>query len=72
MRSRPTRPTTIVLYAPCIVWLLLERKMIDGHDGRAQDNILQTTVCQIRRAPALLLSEQNLVRAEGLEPSWAV
>jgi hypothetical protein len=31
------------------------------------------TVCKIRGAvPTLLLSEKNVVRAEGLEPSWAV
>ncbi len=31
------------------------------------------TVCKIRRVvPAVLLPEQKLVRAEGVEPSWAV
>jgi hypothetical protein len=44
-----------------------------ANDVRPQDNILQTPVCKIRRAvPALLLPEKNVVRAEGLEPSWAV
>jgi hypothetical protein len=36
-----------------------------GHDAG--------TVCKIRRAaPALVLAEKSVVRAEGLEPSWAV
>lgn len=31
------------------------------------------TVCKIRRAaPALVLAEKGVVRAEELEPSWAV
>jgi hypothetical protein len=31
------------------------------------------TVCKIRRVvAAVLLLEQKVVRAEGLEPSWAV
>jgi len=38
-----------------------------------QDKHFADTVCNIRRAvPALFLSKKKVVRAEGLEPSWAV
>jgi len=38
-----------------------------------QDNILQTpSAIFIAPVPALFLSRKKVVRAEGLEPSWAV
>jgi hypothetical protein len=44
----------------------------DRANGR-QDEHFADTVCKIRRAlPALLRAKEQVVRAEGLEPSWAV
>jgi len=54
------------------------RGMREVFQDRANDVGLKTTfcrhtVCKIRRVvSALLLREKNVVRAEGLEPSWAV
>jgi|HubBroStandDraft_4_1064222.scaffolds.fasta_scaffold2069152_1 hypothetical protein len=46
---------------------------IDYANGVGVKRHFAGTICTIRRAaPAIVLAEKSVVRAEGLEPSWTV